>query len=95
MYFQGNLKEYQQLEDDLADCTTNTGPALNECLEDLAGRRDISGLCSHWSSLYITALSLVESFKVMKYFQGEVRTDEADTVFAFQLRNPIDKESQV
>ena len=28
-------------------------------------RRDIAGLCSHWSSSYITALSLVESFIVM------------------------------
>lgn len=30
--------------------------------------RDISRLCSIWSSSYITVLSLVESFKVMKYF---------------------------
>ena len=30
--------------------------------------RDLSRLSSHWSSSYITALSLVESFTVMKYF---------------------------
>ena len=30
--------------------------------------RDISGLCSHWSISYISALSLVESFIVMEYF---------------------------
>ena len=29
--------------------------------------REISRLCSQWSCLYITALSLVESFIVMKY----------------------------
>ena len=28
-------------------------------------KTDISRLCSHWSSSYITALSLVESFTVM------------------------------
>ena len=28
-------------------------------------------LCSHWSSFYITALSLVESFRVMKYFHSD------------------------
>ena len=33
--------------------------------------RDISRLCSHLSSSYITALSLAESFIVMKYFHGD------------------------
>ena len=31
----------------------------------------MSSFCSHWSSSYITALSLVESFIVMKYFQSK------------------------
>ena len=31
---------------------------------------EIFRLCSHWSSNYITALPLVENFKVMKYFQS-------------------------
>ena len=31
---------------------------------------DISRLCSHWPSSYITALSLVEIFIVMKYFHS-------------------------
>ena len=30
-----------------------------------------SRLCSHWSSAYITALLLVESFVVMKYFHSD------------------------
>ena len=30
--------------------------------------RDTSRLCSHWSSSYITALSLVKIFIMMKYF---------------------------
>ena len=34
-------------------------------------RRDISRLCSHWSSFYITGLSFVESFIVKKYFQTQ------------------------
>ena len=35
----GNMEDYKQLEDDLADCTTNSGDTLNDCLEDLAGRQ--------------------------------------------------------
>ena len=31
---------------------------------------DITKRCSHWSSSYITVLSLVETFIMMKYFQG-------------------------
>ena len=34
------------------------------------GLRDISWLCSHWSTSYITALALVESFMVLKYFHN-------------------------
>ena len=40
----GNMEDYKQLEDDLADCTTNSGDTLNDCLEDLAGRQ--SGVLS-------------------------------------------------
>ena len=36
--------------------------------EAVAKVGDISRLCSHWSSSFITALSLVESFSMMKYF---------------------------
>ena len=32
---------------------------------------NISRLCSHWSSSYFTALLLVESFIVMKYFHSD------------------------
>ena len=34
-------------------------------------KRDISRLWSHWSSSYITALSLVKSFKGITYFQSD------------------------
>ena len=44
IYPPGNMEDYKQLEDDLADCTTNSGDTLNDCLEDLAGRQ--SGVLS-------------------------------------------------
>ena len=43
------------------DCVLKTGH-----LREVQG--DMSRLCSHWSCSDITALSLVESFIVMKYF---------------------------
>ena len=36
-----------------------------EGMQGRGGRGDIARLCSHWSSSYITVLSLVESFIVM------------------------------
>ena len=39
IYPPGNMEDYKQLEDDLADCTTNSGDTLNDCLEDLASRQ--------------------------------------------------------
>ena len=41
-------------------------------LGDNVELRDILRLCSHWSSSYITELSLVESVKVLKYFHSAV-----------------------
>ena len=39
-------------------------------LMNIAGRDSVVVLHSHWSSSYITSLSLVESFIVLKYFHA-------------------------
>ena len=62
--------------------------AESECL---CGQKDLTievlrrgkRLCSHWSSSYITALSLVESSLVMKYFQPSVLAGQAARVSEF------------
>ena len=45
--------------------------------------RDLSRLSSHWSSSYITALSLVESFTVMKYFLRVATSAKGISYLAF------------
>ena len=54
----------------LPSCWACRTPSQAAALRTSTGR-DISRLCSHWSSSYITALSLVESFKVLKYFHSD------------------------
>ena len=48
--------------------TTAVRDAAHPASPVLRARRDIARQRSHWSSSFITALLLVESFTVMKYF---------------------------
>ena len=61
------------------DSSGGRGCYVLECSGGLA-QGDIARLCSHWSSSCVTALSLVQSFIVTKYFHCDPQANENATI---------------